>query len=271
MLAYFTFNGLQTSTMNWHSFSQVTFAFAVTPDLLVQGIVWAVLIGLIGGLFPPSAAPACPSPPPCASFDGAALLPFLNRGQLGRNGFGIARDGHLDLPLRPGLEHRPITLAIPTFCPPASSRSSSTVTRERAAIGGVHHRADGVKSRCCPAPSPARCRNLKARRRRGIFRSGRGPGSVSLLRRQLLEMLQPHHRHDQPRDQNHRRHDRPDDHLPRHGWFLRRGRQHQLGLLPAARALVMVPTSSAWNSMDPPHSLQTPVKRLVRFIVPRRA
>ena len=51
-LAYFTFNGLQTATMNWQSFSQVTFAFAVTPDLLVRGIVWAVLIGLIGGLFP---------------------------------------------------------------------------------------------------------------------------------------------------------------------------------------------------------------------------
>jgi len=51
-LAYITFNGLQTSTMNWNSFSQVTFAFAVTPDLLAQGIVWAVAIGLIGGLFP---------------------------------------------------------------------------------------------------------------------------------------------------------------------------------------------------------------------------
>jgi putative ABC transport system permease protein len=52
IVAYFTFNGLQTATMNWNSFSQVTFAFAVTPALLVQGIVWAVLIGLIGGLFP---------------------------------------------------------------------------------------------------------------------------------------------------------------------------------------------------------------------------
>ena len=52
VLAYVTFNGLHTSTMNWNSFSQVTFAFAVTPELLGQGIVWAVLIGLIGGLFP---------------------------------------------------------------------------------------------------------------------------------------------------------------------------------------------------------------------------
>ena len=38
--------------MNWQSFSQVTFAFAVTPDLLVQGIVLATLIGLVGGLLP---------------------------------------------------------------------------------------------------------------------------------------------------------------------------------------------------------------------------
>jgi putative ABC transport system permease protein len=52
VLAYFVFNGLETSTMSWPSFNQVTFAYAVTPDLLVQGIVWAVLIGLIGGLFP---------------------------------------------------------------------------------------------------------------------------------------------------------------------------------------------------------------------------
>jgi putative ABC transport system permease protein len=51
-LAYFAFNNFHTSTMNFQSFSQVTFAFRVTPELLVRGIVWAALIGLIGGLFP---------------------------------------------------------------------------------------------------------------------------------------------------------------------------------------------------------------------------
>jgi putative ABC transport system permease protein len=51
-VAYGAFNGFKTATMNWQSFSQVTFAFAVTPPLLVQGIIWAVLIGSIGGLFP---------------------------------------------------------------------------------------------------------------------------------------------------------------------------------------------------------------------------
>jgi len=50
--AYFAFNNFRAATMNWQSFSQVTFAFAVTPSLLVQGVVWATLIGLIGGLLP---------------------------------------------------------------------------------------------------------------------------------------------------------------------------------------------------------------------------
>ena len=52
IVARFAFNGLEAATMNWQSFSQVAFAFAVTPELLVRGIIWAVLIGLIGGLLP---------------------------------------------------------------------------------------------------------------------------------------------------------------------------------------------------------------------------
>ncbi len=51
-LAYIAFNGYRAATMNWQSFSQVTFAFAVTPALLAQGIFYSVVIGLIGGLFP---------------------------------------------------------------------------------------------------------------------------------------------------------------------------------------------------------------------------
>ncbi len=52
VLAYAGFNNFHAATMNWQSFSQVTFAFAVTPQLLVQGVIWATAIGLIGGLFP---------------------------------------------------------------------------------------------------------------------------------------------------------------------------------------------------------------------------
>ena len=51
-LAFLIFNGYQTSTMNWQTFSQVAFAFAVTPSLLVQGILYSLAMGLIGGIFP---------------------------------------------------------------------------------------------------------------------------------------------------------------------------------------------------------------------------
>jgi putative ABC transport system permease protein len=51
-LAYLAFNNFHTATMNWQSFSQVAFAFRVTPGLLIQGMTWAAVIGLIGGLFP---------------------------------------------------------------------------------------------------------------------------------------------------------------------------------------------------------------------------
>ena len=48
-IAYLAFNGFHTATVNWQSFSQVTFAFQVTPSLLAQGILWASIIGLFGG------------------------------------------------------------------------------------------------------------------------------------------------------------------------------------------------------------------------------
>jgi putative ABC transport system permease protein len=51
-VAYLACNGFHTATVNWQSFSQVTFAFTVTPLLLTQGIVWATIIGLAGGLLP---------------------------------------------------------------------------------------------------------------------------------------------------------------------------------------------------------------------------
>jgi len=51
-VAYGVFDGFRAATMNWQSFSQVAFAFRVTPQLLVQGVAWASLIGLLGGLLP---------------------------------------------------------------------------------------------------------------------------------------------------------------------------------------------------------------------------
>ena len=52
-LAYLAFDGFQAATINWQTFSQVAFAFAVTPGAVAQGDrLAAAVIGLIGGLFP---------------------------------------------------------------------------------------------------------------------------------------------------------------------------------------------------------------------------
>jgi putative ABC transport system permease protein len=45
-------NGISTGTTNWSTFSEVAFRFRVTPDMLVQGFVFALVMGLIGGFFP---------------------------------------------------------------------------------------------------------------------------------------------------------------------------------------------------------------------------
>ena len=51
-VAYLLCNGFHTATMNWNSFSQVTFSFLVTSTLLLEGVAWATFIGLLGGLLP---------------------------------------------------------------------------------------------------------------------------------------------------------------------------------------------------------------------------
>jgi len=45
-------NGLTTGTMNWQTFSHLAFAFRVTPELLGFGMVFALLMGALGGLPP---------------------------------------------------------------------------------------------------------------------------------------------------------------------------------------------------------------------------
>ncbi len=52
-LAWLAFNGYEASTLNFAgSFTQVSFAFAVTPELFAQGIRWALVLGLLGGALP---------------------------------------------------------------------------------------------------------------------------------------------------------------------------------------------------------------------------
>jgi len=60
--AYFGFNGYQTSTINFQTFSQVAFAFRVTPALLGAGLFYALTMGLVGGLLPALRAARLPIP-----------------------------------------------------------------------------------------------------------------------------------------------------------------------------------------------------------------
>jgi putative ABC transport system permease protein len=58
-LAYTFFNGYTASTMG-STFSQVSFDFAVTAELILQGIGWSCVLGLVGGLFPSITAARLP-------------------------------------------------------------------------------------------------------------------------------------------------------------------------------------------------------------------
>jgi putative ABC transport system permease protein len=45
-------NGLSTGTANWATFSEITFAFRFSAMVLVEALLLAVLMGLLGGLYP---------------------------------------------------------------------------------------------------------------------------------------------------------------------------------------------------------------------------
>ncbi len=51
-LATLPFNGLSTGTANWATFSEITFSFRFGPSVLLRGMALALVMGLIGGLFP---------------------------------------------------------------------------------------------------------------------------------------------------------------------------------------------------------------------------
>lgn len=52
VVVYLLFDGYTASTLNSGTFSQLAFDFAVTPELLRLGISWALVLGILGGLFP---------------------------------------------------------------------------------------------------------------------------------------------------------------------------------------------------------------------------
>jgi putative ABC transport system permease protein len=59
-LAYVYCDGASLSTLNFNTFSQVAFAFRVTPALLAKGLGWALVIGVLGGLLPAVRAATLP-------------------------------------------------------------------------------------------------------------------------------------------------------------------------------------------------------------------
>lgn len=52
LIGYVAFNGLQTSTLNFVSFTAMTFAFSVTPALLAGALAYALVLSFVGGLLP---------------------------------------------------------------------------------------------------------------------------------------------------------------------------------------------------------------------------
>lgn len=46
------FNGISTGTANWVTFSEITFSFRFGPEVLLRGVIMAVAMGLLGGIFP---------------------------------------------------------------------------------------------------------------------------------------------------------------------------------------------------------------------------
>ena len=51
-VAILPLNGVTTNTINWQSFSSLAFAFKITPGLLGGGMIFALIMGVAGGLAP---------------------------------------------------------------------------------------------------------------------------------------------------------------------------------------------------------------------------
>lgn len=45
-------NGVATGTTNWMTFTEQAFAFAITPDVVLQAVFFAGIVGVMGGLVP---------------------------------------------------------------------------------------------------------------------------------------------------------------------------------------------------------------------------
>jgi putative ABC transport system permease protein len=62
-VAVLPLNGFTTSSINWQTFSHLAFAFTITPALMFQGVVFALIMGIFGGIFPAIRAARLPVAP----------------------------------------------------------------------------------------------------------------------------------------------------------------------------------------------------------------
>lgn len=46
------FNGISTGTTNWTSFSELAFQFQISPPIMVSGLIFAAVLGVLGGFLP---------------------------------------------------------------------------------------------------------------------------------------------------------------------------------------------------------------------------
>ena len=46
------FNGMRTGAVNWKTFTEASFAFELTPGLVLQSFLLAFVLGVIGGALP---------------------------------------------------------------------------------------------------------------------------------------------------------------------------------------------------------------------------
>jgi ABC-type lipoprotein release transport system permease subunit len=51
-LLAFPMNGFSTATGQTQSFSEIAFSFRITPEIVITGLVFAVVMGIVGGLLP---------------------------------------------------------------------------------------------------------------------------------------------------------------------------------------------------------------------------
>jgi len=51
-LAVLPLNGFTTGAMNWQTFSHLAFAFKITPNLMMGGVIFALGMGIVGGSLP---------------------------------------------------------------------------------------------------------------------------------------------------------------------------------------------------------------------------